>query len=338
MNQMVTPPLTAAEEDVARRATLSERLDLIARLARRSFHAPIVLISVLDKAGLRLAACQGLPISALGREMGLDRRTLAHGGPLMIPDMREDPRFNNHPFVTGRPFVRFYAGCLVLDAGGEVAGVLSICDREPAALAEGDLVQLRDFARLVESEMQLDSLARRHDVMAVEHERMRRTALMDPSTQLWNRHAMFELLDREFHRTKRSREHVSVIVTALSGFDDVAASKGEHALANAMSEMAGLIRAVVRRSDTVSRFSASECMVFLGRCRTDAAVALAERMLHRAQSIQIDMRGKPVPLRISIGVASAGPDVDWTPDSLVRRAAEALEAAELTGGACVVAR
>ena len=62
--------------DVAVEATLSERLDLITRLARRLFRALIVIISLLEQNSLCLAACQGLPISALGRELGIDRRTL----------------------------------------------------------------------------------------------------------------------------------------------------------------------------------------------------------------------------------------------------------------------
>src|SRR5690606_12653706 len=45
------PPVEAdaPETDVAVEATLAERLELITRLARRLFHAPIVLLSLLDE-------------------------------------------------------------------------------------------------------------------------------------------------------------------------------------------------------------------------------------------------------------------------------------------------
>ncbi len=315
--------------DVAVEATLAERLDLITRLARRLFRAPIVLISLLEQNSLCLAACQGLPISALGRELGIDRRTLANGGPLIVPDTQADPRFNTHPFVTGRPHVRFYAGCLVLGADGAVAGVLSVCDREPDALAEGDLIQLRDLARLVETELRVAGLNEKQAVLAAERERMRRNALLDTATHMWNRHAMFELLDREFHRARREREYVAVILVELDDYGAIADRHGEAGARTLLQASAGIIREHVRRSDAVARFgSSAQFLVFLGRCQVEAAVLLAERMQHRTRNEAVGLNGVQVPVRMSIGVAGGTPDTDWTPDGLVRNAEEALRAAQ----------
>lgn len=315
------------EVDAAVEATLSERLDLITRLARRLFRTPIVLISLLEANALRLAACQGLPISALGREVGLDRRTLAGGGPLVVADTLVDPRFSSHPFVTGRPHVRFYAGCLVLGADGRVAGVLSVCDREPDALDLGDLMLLRDLARLVETELRVAALGHSHEQLAAERERMRRHALLDTATHLWNRHAMFELLDREFHRARREREHVVAILIAVDGYETIADRHGEAGANAVLNEAALLVRTVVRRSDTVARFGGAEFLVFLGRCQIAPAMQLAERLQHRARKTSVDLNGVEVPIELVIGLAAGGPDADWTPDGLVRNAEEALRTA-----------
>lgn len=324
------PPVEAdvPETDVAVEATLSERLDLITRLARRLFRAPIVLISLLEQNTLRLAACQGLPMSALGREVGIDRPTLANGGPLIVPDTQADARFNTHPFVTGRPHLRFYAGCLVLGADGSVAGVLSVCDRVPDALDEGDLIQLRDLARLVETELRVVGLNEHNEILAAERERMRRNALLDTATNLWNRHAMFELLDREFHRARREREAVSVIMLELDDYDAIVERHGIAAGRAALNEAADTVRAIIRRSDTVARFGAAEFLVFLSRCQVHAAMQLAERMQARARRADLTVDGATLPLRLSIGVAGAAADGDWTPDGLVRNAEEALRAAQ----------
>ncbi|HEY9397726.1 MAG TPA: sensor domain-containing diguanylate cyclase [Burkholderiales bacterium] len=326
--------------DVAVEATLSERLDLITRLARRLFRAPIVLISLLEQNSLCLAACQGLPISALGRELGIDRRTLANGGPLIVADTQADPRFNSHPFVTGRPHIRFYAGCLLLGADGAVAGVLSVCDREPDALAEGDLIQLRDLARLVETELRVAGLNERHAALAAERERMRRNALLDTATNMWNRHAMFELLDREFHRARREREYVAVILVEIDDYGAIADRHGEAGARVLLNVTAGVIREHVRRSDAVARFgSAAQFLVFLGRCHVEAAVLLAERMQHRTRNEAVELNGTQVPINMSIGVAGGKPDGDWTPDGLVRNAEEALRAARsMTNGPRVAIR
>jgi diguanylate cyclase (GGDEF)-like protein len=323
--------------DAAADASLFERLELITRVARRLFRTPIVLLSLLEKGSLQLAACQGLPISALGREIGLDRRTLASEGPLIVADTREDARFNTHPFVTGRPFIRFYAGCLVVGADGGIAGVLSVCDRDPNALAEGDLIMLRDVARLVETELRVRDLDRGQAEMAAERERMRRKALVDTGTLLWNRHAMFELLDREFHRARREREHVAVILAEVDRFDAIGARYGEAATRAVLAEMALRIRTIVRRSDTVARFSGAEFLIFLGRCHLDAAVNLAERLHQRARQGAVAFNDTPIEVSMTVGVAALGPESEWTPDGLVRRAEEALNAARSRGGAQVVA-
>jgi diguanylate cyclase (GGDEF)-like protein len=323
--------------DAAADASPFERLELITRVARRLFRTPIVLLSLLEKGNLQLAACQGLPISALGREIGLDRRTLATEGPLIVADTRADARFNTHPFVTGRPFIRFYAGCLVVGADGAVAGVLSVCDRNPDALAEGDLIVLRDVARLVETELRVRDLDRSEQQMAAEREHMRRKALIDTGTLLWNRHAMFELLDREFHRARREREHVAVILAEVDQFDAISARYGEAAARAVLAEMALRIRTIVRRSDTVARFSGAEFLVSLGRCPLDAAVNLAERLHHRARHTPVTCNELQIDVSMTVGVAALGPESDWTPDGLVRRAEQALNAARSRGGAQVIA-
>lgn len=328
-----------AEADLTIEATLSERLDLITRLARRLFRTPVALVSLLEGNVLRLAACQGLPVSALGREIGLDRRTLANGGPLIVADTHADARFSSHPFVTGRPWVRFYAGCLILAADGTVAGVLSVCDREPNVLALGDLMWLRDLARLAETELRLAALGHSREQLAAERERLRRNALQDTVTHLWNRHAMFELLDREFHRARREREHVAVLLIALDGYDAVADRYGEAAARALLNEAALLVRSVARRSDTVARFGAAEFLVFLGRCEIGPATQLAERLQHRAHKTPLTFDGAEVRMDLAIGLAAGGPEAEWTPDGLVRNAEEALRAArEVPFGLRIAAR
>lgn len=326
-----------ATADAAAEATLADRLDIITRMARRLFRVPVVLISLLDGGALRLAACQGLAMSALGREPGLDRATLLGNGPLIVNDTQADPRFSAHAFVTGAPHVRFYAGCLVIGHDGAVAGVLSVCDRAPNALTEGDLPLLRDLARLVESELRIAAMGRSQLELAAERENMRRKALIDTNTHLWNRHAMFELLDREFHRARREREHVSVIFGEVDDFAALAAHNDEAATRAVLAEAALRIRAVVRRSDTVARFGADQFLVFLGRCQIEAAVALAERMRQRMRKSPVSVGSIVLPITMSFGVASSGPEGDWTPDSLVSNAELALRAAQEAGRDRVIA-
>jgi diguanylate cyclase (GGDEF)-like protein len=318
------PEQTAQRRDAASPSSLSERLDIITRLTRRLFRVPVALLSLMNESKLRLFAGQGVPSSVLGTEVAFDAATVLNDGPLVIPDVLGDSRFVDHPWVSGRLQVRFYAGTLVLAPDGAIAGVLSVCDRSPNALAEGDLILLRDLARLVESELKLVSLGRAQAALVQESEALRRRSLVDTRTQLWNRHAMFELLDREFHRARREREAVAVILGEIDGFEAVANAHGPAAGDAVLMEVTNRIRGVVRRSDTVARFGPDEFLVFLGRCDLENATALAERMRHRIRKAPIVAGMKQVNVTMTFGVAASDDSADWTPDTLVRRADEAL--------------
>jgi diguanylate cyclase (GGDEF)-like protein len=318
-------------------STLAERLDIVTRLTRRLFRVPIALLSLMNEGKLRLFAGQGVPASLLGTEVAFDAATVLNDGPLVVADTLANTRFMEHPWVTGRLQVRFYAGTLVLAPDGAIAGVLSVCDRTPNALVEGDLILLRDLARLVESELKLVALGRAQAALVQESEALRRRSLVDTRTQLWNRHAMFELLDREFHRARREREAVGVILGEIDRFDAVVQEHGAAAGDDVLVEVTNRIRGVVRRSDTVARFGPDEFLVFLGRCDLENAAALAERMRHRIRKQPIAIGAKQVNITMTFGVAASDESADWTPDALVRRADEALADA-VKGGRDQVAK
>lgn len=319
-------------------ALLAERLDIVTRLARRLFRVPVVTLSLAKEGKVKLFAAQGIPATVLGTEVAFDAATIENDGPLVIADTIGDTRFLDHPWVTGRLQVRYYAGALVVAPDGAIAGVLGVCDRTPNALAEGDLILLRDLARLVESELKLVALGRAQAQLVEQSERLRRRALIDTGTQLWNRHAMFELLDREFHRARREQEVVAVILGEIDAFDAVVKEHGTAAGNAVLVEVTNRIRSIVRRSDTVARFGPDEFLVFLSRCDMDNAVALAERMRHRMRKTPIAVGARQATVTMTFGVASSDDTAEWTPDSLVRRADEALAEAVKAGRDQVVAR
>ena len=208
----------------------------------------------------------------------------------------------------------------------------------PNALAEGDLILLRDLARLVESELKLVALGQAQAQLVEQSERLRRRALIDTGTQLWNRHAMFELLDREFHRARRERESVAVILGEIDAFEKVVKEHGKAAGDTVLLEVTNRIRGIVRRSDTVARFGPDEFLVFLSRCDMENASALAERMRLRIRKTPIGIGPRNASVTMTFGIASSDETAEWTPDSLVRRADEALAEAVKAGRDNVVAR
>jgi diguanylate cyclase (GGDEF)-like protein len=316
-----TVPAQARAPAQTEGVTLADRLAIVTRIARRLFRVPVVLLSLVHERAPRLFTAQGVPATAIGTEVAFDAATLASAGPLVVPDLAADPRFKEHAWVTGRLQLRFYAGTLLVGPDGTVAGTLSVCDRAPNALAEGDLLLLRELARLAESELTLAA----HGQAPAERSRdqQRTKAMVDTRTQLWNRHAMFEVLDREFHRAKNEQEAVAVILGEIDRFDAIVKQHGVAAGDAVLREVTNRIRGVVRRSDTVSRFGPDEFLVFLGRCGLESGATLAERMRQGMKS-PITVGNRQVPITMTFGVSASEGAAEWTPDALVRRADEAL--------------
>lgn len=130
-----------------------ERFDRIVELARRTFNTRVALFSVIDHERQWNKARSGLEVEEFPREGSACTVTIQESGPFVIPDTQADSRFSAHPFVTGEPHIRFYAGFPVEAPSGERIGALCVMDDEPRERAEVDEVLLREFAMLVQAEL-----------------------------------------------------------------------------------------------------------------------------------------------------------------------------------------
>ncbi|MCT7653757.1 PAS domain S-box protein [Oceanimonas sp. NS1] len=71
---------------------------------------------------------------------------MADGAPLVVSDASQDARFADHPLVTGKPGLRFYAGMPLYLESDLVLGVLAILDTRPRTLSEEELRRLELLA------------------------------------------------------------------------------------------------------------------------------------------------------------------------------------------------
>jgi diguanylate cyclase (GGDEF)-like protein len=217
-------------------------------------------------------------------------------------------------------------------------GVLAVADRERNALAEGDLLMLRDIARLAESEVRLALRERARENRPEERAENTHPVMFDPRTRLWNRHAMFELIDREFYRSRRERDAVAAIIAEIDGFDALQSSAHGEDVDAVVAEIARRLREVVRRSDILGRAQPHQFLIFLARCGLDNAVKLAERMRHGARKLPVPLRGRSVSVTVTLGVAASEAGGEWMPDQLLRTAEQAVGEARGAGGDTVAAR
>ena len=105
--------------------------DELTKLASAMFRAPIVLISLIDEHRQFFKSVVGLSIRETSRDLSFCAYALLTDTLLIVPDATKDDRFRDNALVTGRPFIRFYAGAPLIAEDGLRMGTFCVIDREP---------------------------------------------------------------------------------------------------------------------------------------------------------------------------------------------------------------
>ncbi|MFN2615737.1 MAG: GGDEF domain-containing protein [Thermoleophilaceae bacterium] len=150
-------------------------------------------------------------------------------------------------------------------------------------------------------------------------EQAERLARIDSLTGLGNRRSFDELLEREFARTKRNDEALSLVVFDLDGFkrlnDDFGHSHGDECL----RAVADVLRRVMRRSDLCFRWGGDEFAALLPQSELLGSQLAAERVGSELDRLSHRLAS---PVTVSYGVADGG--LASTPEHLIALADEAL--------------
>ena len=162
-------------------------------------------------------------------------------------------------------------------------------------------------------------------------EALRDQATRDGLTGLWNRTAIFDILQNELARSGRSGEPLIVLMADLDGFKPVNDRYGHMAGDAVLRQVAARMRAAVRRYDSVGRYGGEEFLIVLPRCERVGGLALAERIRHAIGAECFRAGDVEIRLTCSLGAACARPPVVPLADDLVREADAALYRAKHQG-------
>lgn len=161
-------------------------------------------------------------------------------------------------------------------------------------------------------------------------ESLRHRATHDALTELWNRGAILDLLEREMDRARRESAALTAVMVDLDHFKHVNDNYG-HRVGDAVLREAGRrMRNVMRPYDLVGRYGGEEFLSLIPRCGSSFARYIAER-LHRAIGEEpIIAAGVELRLTASLGVATFSGG-DATGDELVQAADHAMYRAKRAG-------
>ncbi|MEP6572203.1 MAG: response regulator [Gemmatimonadota bacterium] len=163
--------LVSPSRDHIRDIPAKPALDRLTQLAAQICGTPIALVSLIVgdrecvKSSVGLGECPTLD----------DQAFCAHAirGPdlFLVHDALADPRFANHPLVTGPEQIRFCAGQPLITPDGQVIGTLCVEDRVPRSLSREQVDALGALGEQIVTQLEL----RRELDTAVENERRLRS-------------------------------------------------------------------------------------------------------------------------------------------------------------------
>jgi len=135
---------------------------------------------------------------------------------------------------------------------------------------------------------------------------LRLQASQDPLTGLKNRRRFEEDLRGELARSRREHTVGAVMMLDLDNFKQVNDTLGHPVGDRTIAEIAAVLSARMRETDTVARLGGDEFAVVLPRCDLDEAEEIAEAIAKAIRLHTLPGEAAP-PITASIGIATFGP-------------------------------
>lgn len=315
-----------------------DRFDRITRLAKTHFGVPVVLISIVYEDVQWFKSAQGLSACETSRDVSFCGHAIVSDGPFIVENPLDDDRFRDNPLVLGEPKVRFYAGMPLRSPAGIVLGTLCLIDHKPRPFYEEQIDELRDFAALVEAEFYYRLLSAEQNVLIQENDSLKRKAMLDGLTGLWNKPAIEELLRREVSLSYREQRPFSVLVIDVDHFKRVNDTYGHPVGDDCLKQVSQKIKSILRVSDVVGRLGGDEFLVLLPGANEKDGKIVADRMIRRMGESTIQVGDYRLFVTLSVGVAALpSSGTSTTAEMLLERADKTLYEAKNRGRNCSVA-
>lgn len=188
--------------------------------------------------------------------------------------------------------IRTYVSAPVLLSDGKVYGTLCAASAHSAQLPPSTEAVLQLFAKLIAQHVEREILLRE---LQERNAQLTHLALTDPLTQLPNRAALLDELQRLLSRAQRNDGHVLVAFVDLDGFKEVNDTYGHAAGDTLLRTLAKRLKTSMRDSDMVARVGGDEFVMVAPGAEPEQEVAptlhAVEQRLRSAAQCQIELDG-----------------------------------------------
>lgn len=225
------------------------------------------------------------------------RRALDTGEVVLVSDVTADPVYQGIGDLSTTS-----ALVLPFSLHGERAGVFFL-RTGPGDPPLGD-ADLRFARRVVESAASAIEKSLDREESTRRQEAMRQLAETDPLTGLLNRRALGERLEREVERARRDGTSLTCAMIDLDHFKAANDKFGHQAGDRVLIQFAELLRREQRSVDVVARYGGEEFIVLLPETGSAGARLFAERVLRRVHNAAFGEAETPIPITVSLGLAT----------------------------------
>lgn len=292
--------------------------DAALRLLAHAVRVPMAWLGLIDSDRVWTKASVGAVPEQLPRDAWVATHLVAHPREyLAVENLADEARWLAHPWHEALAQCQFLAAMPVVDAAGQVLGMVCVADVVARAADDDLLDRLADGAALLLSVMASHKRAAQ----------LTRLAMTDPLTGIGNKSQFDLALQVEMGHAMRSGEAFTVLSLDLDGFKAINDGFGHTAGDEVLCEVAKRLQQQVRLGDTLVRLRDDEFAIVMRHGAEEAADVLAKRIV-KAISVPVDLTtGDTVGVGISIGMAAYN-DMIGSGAELVDQANESLTQAK----------
>ncbi|GLS27637.1 diguanylate cyclase [Marinibactrum halimedae] len=175
-------------------------------------------------------------------------------------------------------------------------------------------------------------LTRALEELTTANEKLARVSVTDKLTGLRNRYHFDLALEQELNRVKRNLSDMSLLLADIDHFKRINDNWGHTVGDQALQMVSDCLRSVIGRNiDSICRYGGEEFALILPSTNLENAAFVAEKIRKTVEITQFSHNGTPIPLTISVGVASVAYGQQCKLDEIVQAADTALYQAKDKG-------
>ena len=210
---------------------------------------------------------------------------------------------------------------LPLTVEGEILGCLSLNSDQPNAFDAQDL----QFLSVIGYQMAA-TLKHFQRLSSIKH-----IAIYDTLTGLYNRRHFEERLGVEAQKSFFSNTPLSLVMVDIDHFKKVNDTFGHTEGDQVLCMISSLLKASVRKKDTVSRYGGEEFILILPEAGLDESFVIAERIRRLVEKSPFEVGKAQVHLTLSMGISNFPSHRAKSKEEMVKMADQALYDAKRGG-------